>query len=94
MRTPEQQTAFEAVQRLDNRLLVATQVAVLQCAVRALIQTSTNPTQLRTYFDQLLGQAQAYPGFITSADQSLVLRDLVEQAFRPLASPDTLSPKD
>lgn len=90
MRTPEQQAAFEAVQRLDPTLTLALQMTVLHCAVRALIQTSPNQAQLRAHFDQLLGQAQAYPGFISSEDQSLVLRDLVETTFRPPVTPNTL----
>jgi len=93
MRTPEQQAAFEAVKRLDTGLLVAAQIAVLQCAVRALIQASPNQEQVRKHFDQLLGNYQTYPSTM-SADQSLVLRDLVEQVFQPPASPDTLLPQD
>ena len=89
MRTPSQQAAFDAVKRLDPHLVMAGQLTVLQCAVRALIFTSPNPTPTRAYFDQLFGQLQAYPGVDASEDFSIVLRDLVETIFLPPASPET-----
>jgi hypothetical protein len=89
MRTPEQQAAFEAMQRMDPLVVLGAQVTLMQCAVRALIQTSPDPTQTRACFDQLLGQIQAYPGFTGSGDLSLVVRDLAATLFRPPASPGT-----
>lgn len=89
MRSSEQQAAFEAVKRMDPQLVMMNQIAVLQCAVRALIVNSPNAAQIRTNFDQLFAQAQAFPGFITSQDQSVVLRDLVETTFRAAVPPET-----
>ena len=89
MRTPEQQAAFEAVKRLEAGEVLALQIGVLQCAVRALILSSSDPATIRGYFDQLLGQIQSYPGATDTKDKSIVLRDLAETMFRPAASLDT-----
>ena len=89
MRTPEQQAAFEAVKRMNPQEVLLAQVAVLQCAMRALICASPEPAKVRSYFDQLFGQMQAYPGAAASPDMSIVLRDLVETMFRPPSNLDS-----
>jgi hypothetical protein len=83
MRTPEQQAAFEAAKRMSAQEVMLAQIAVLQCAVRALIISSPNPDLTQTHFDQLFGQMLAYPGAATSDDMRVVLKDLVETIFRP-----------
>jgi hypothetical protein len=87
MRTPEQQAAFDAVKRMGIEELQSMQLMVLQSAVRALMLASPEPEKLRGYFDQLISQAQAYPGVVTSDDRSIVLRDMVSTLFRPTVTP-------
>lgn len=63
------------------------QIAVLMCAVEALIATHPQPDEVRRVFDQLFGQLQA--GILASGATPLatgLMRQLAEKIFSPPAT--------
>ena len=60
--------------------------------LKALIATHPNPSQLRTVFDQLLGQFQANPVVLQNPEFGDLIRRKVADIFAPPVQLDTEHP--
>jgi len=60
---------------------LALQVSVLQAAVRALHATHPEPAKVEAVFQQLIGQMQANPAFLSSPTSAALLRRFSSDLF-------------
>ena len=68
---------------IDPAEFLALQLAVLQLAVRALHANHPEPAKVEQVFEQLIGQMQANPAFLSSQSSAALLRRFSSGLFQP-----------